>query len=423
VLATALASVWLVASAAAADASPGDLDPTFGTGGWATVPVGRSYSSVSEAVIQPDGRIVVAGLTDDHVARTRDDTFAAWRHLATGGIDGTFDGVGMASVDFSGPASGALAVDLQPNGNIVLAGYVGSRQANARAMAVGRLLPGGALDPSFGGGDGKVRIPIEGMTFAPATAVEVLSDDRILLGGPVAGPTYFEGSRYGTALVMLTPEGDLDVGFGVAGVVLEDREFRALTIDAAGDIVVAMRGPESGRFVVGRFHPDGAADSTFGGDGIRGYSAGYPTDVRVDAAGRILVSVGLSGGRCIFGSSVVARLTPDGSWDTSFSGDGKTPRECIYQQALAIQGDGRIVIVGSVFAGGGSGEFLPVVGRLNIDGSLDTTFGDGGFVTAVIVDGYWMYAMDVILQPDGKIVLLADSPYGDTYELGRFLPS
>jgi uncharacterized delta-60 repeat protein len=409
-----IASAWLVFVAGQAHGAPGDLDPTFGTDGWAAVSLDAYGTPVSEAVFQPDGRIVVAGLLGG-------DTFAAWRHLSNGALDAGFDGDGTTSVTFPGHFSGALAVALQPDGNIVLAGYARSNRFSHSAMAVARLLPGGVLDSSFGGGDGKARIRIEGMTVLSAEAVEVLGDRRILLGGPVSGRSY--GGLVGTALVMLTPAGDLDAEFGAGGVVLEDGAFDAFTVDAGGNILVAMGGdshsyPHATAFQVGRFSSDGTRDSTFGADGVRSYSRGSPTDVLVDEAGRILLSIEAGSAQCPFEASYVARLTPDGDWDSSFADDGKTPRRCIFSPSLAVQADERVVVVGSVFAGAGGGENVPVIGRLNVDGSIDATFG---YRSAVIAEEEWMNARDVLIQPDGKIVLVAHSSYGPVYALARFL--
>lgn len=395
-------------AAGSAGATPGDLDQTFGTNGWAITSVGRSYSLVSAAEVQPDGKIVVAGLRNDHVARTRDDTFAAWRHLPTGELDATFDGDGMARVPFAGPSSGAHAVALEPDGRVVLAGYVG------KAMGVARLLPDGSLDQSFGGGDGRTRIPLPESSYAAVETVELLADGRILLGGA----TYQAGNR-GSAVVAITPEGELDPEFGAGGLVLMDEGFGDLTLDDAGRMVAATQ--RSSRFIVSRFGLDGSPDPMFGGDGVRRYTSGFPTEVIVDEAGRIVLTISDVRPRCSLGSGAVVRLTPEGDWDTSFSENGIALRACIIASGLVIQGDGRIVVAGSLFAGGGSDEYYPILSRLDADGALDVAFGDGGSLIATPEESHWMHAVDVTLQQDGKIVLLADSPYAESYELARFL--
>src|SRR5207247_1649268 len=79
----------------------------------------------------------------------------------------------------------------------------------------------------------------------------------------------------------------------------------------------------------------------------------------------------------------VARYNTDGTLDTSFDGDGKLTTPFGGSDdigfAVAIQGDGKIVVVGRTF-NGSNWDFA--VARYNADGSLDTSFdGDGKLTT------------------------------------------
>ena len=79
----------------------------------------------------------------------------------------------------------------------------------------------------------------------------------------------------------------------------------------------------------------------------------------------------------------MARYNPDGSLDPSFGTDGKVTSDFFereFASAVAIQGDGKIVAVGSADATG-SFVFDFRLLRYNSDGTLDTSFGDGGAVT------------------------------------------
>jgi uncharacterized delta-60 repeat protein len=242
-----------------------------------------------------------------------------------------------------------------------------------------------------------------------------MPDGRLLVGGFA-----LRAREAGSAVAALTPQGALDPEFGAGGLVVVDAGFGDLTLDKQGGVVVAMQ-KRSGRFLVARYGLDGGPDPTFGGDGVRRYSYGRPTDVRVDEAGRVVLAISDVRPRCFLGSGAVVRLSPEGNWDTSFSEDGTALRRCIIANALVIQGDGKVVVAGSFFAGGGSGEYLPILRRLRADGALDATFGDDGSLIASLDESYWMHAVDVSLQQDGKILLLADSLYEESYELARFL--
>jgi uncharacterized delta-60 repeat protein len=111
-----------------------------------------------------------------------------------------------------------------------------------------------------------------------------------------------------------------------------------------------------------------------------------------------------------FGGSdfVVLRLLSDGSFDTSFSGDGVATfdfGEASRGHALAIQNDGKVVVVGS------TGSSIAVA-RLNTGGSFDTTFSSDGKATFSAPSASDMEGWDVALQPDGKIVIAGTAVIG-----------
>src|SRR3989442_9150406 len=121
------------------------------------------------------------------------------------------------------------------------------------------------------------------------------------------------------------------------------------------------------RNYIGRLNADGSLDTSFD-----------PwTNITVDAltphsAWKILV-VGFfttlgGGGTGTTTRNYIGRLNPDGSLDTSFN-----PGANNYADALAVQGDGRILVSGGFTGlGGGTGSTTRnYVGRLNPSGALD----------------------------------------------------
>ena len=126
----------------------GKLDTTFGGTGKRTFGVGERLEAPA-VLVQPDGRIVVAGTGaeeyDAVVARLKPD----------GSFDPGFGTMGTSAISFFGVEVGTAAV-LQPDGKIVVAGATLAPGLDAD-FAVARLLPGGALDPAFSS-DGKTTI-------------------------------------------------------------------------------------------------------------------------------------------------------------------------------------------------------------------------------------------------------------------------
>jgi uncharacterized delta-60 repeat protein len=169
--------------------------------------------------------------------------------------------------------------------------------------------------------------------------------------------------------------------------------------------IIAVGGAYTAEFAVLRLNPDGSLDTTFDTDGIATIdfdAQGTAWAVALQPDGKIVVTGNIGFGGSSF-DFAVARLNPNGSPDPTFSGDGKVTTDfsgfADSPQAVVIQGDGKIVVGGRTDIGF-TGNFG--LARYNTDGSLDTTFsGDG---KASFDGGGDDLALDIKLQPDGKIV-------------------
>lgn len=154
----------------------GLLDSSFGTGG--TVIMDFSGGSVDRAfalTIQPDGKIVVAGDSDAN--------FALARYNPDGTLDASFGNGGKVITTFGG-ADAASAVALQPDGKIVVAGQ--SDNGTSIDFALARYNPDGSLDTSFGSG-GKVATNFTGGSDDAASAVAIQFDGKIVVAGDSEG--------------------------------------------------------------------------------------------------------------------------------------------------------------------------------------------------------------------------------------------
>ena len=109
--------------------------------------------------MQPDRKILVAGNALGSAMMT------VTRLMTNGTPDTTFDGDGTATIDFGTLADAGNDALLQPDGKIVVAGYT---QAVDSPTAVARLNANGSPDTTFGGGDGKVIVDFGPATFGQA---------------------------------------------------------------------------------------------------------------------------------------------------------------------------------------------------------------------------------------------------------------
>ena len=115
------------------------------------------------------------------------------------------------------------------------------------------------------------------------------------------------------------------------------------------------------------------------------------------------------------------RPPPPSGLDESFGTAGKATMAAFGgdRSAMAIQPDGKIVMVGGTFA-----SF--VLARFNANGSVDTSFGNAGKVSTTMLPTQQQEALGVAIQPDGKIVVVGYTaiPAGpSTFALARYLPS
>lgn len=370
----------LISSTHSVLASPGDLDPTFDGDGRVTTDFASTYDDAYDVTVQPDGKIIAAGSSNGD--------FAVVRYNPNGSLDVTFSGDGKVTTDFASSTDQALAVILQPDGKIIVAGYM--ETANAIDFALARYNPNGSLDSTFGG-NGKVTTDFASNgDFANSIALQ--PDGKIIVAGETQSPL----TSNDFALARFNPDGTLDNTFDGDGKVTTDFIGCCdiafdVSLQADGKIVAVGQGGTSGSAIV-RYNPNGSLDPTFDGDGKLNIDL-YAYAIAVQMDGK-LVAVGLTNG-----DFAIARFNSNGSLDLTFDGDGKAVTDFgsdDYALDVVIQPDSKITAVGA-----SDNDFA--LARYNSDGSLDTSFGNGGLVVTDFASGSDA-AFAVALESDGKII-------------------
>ena len=390
--------------------APGDLDPTFGDPGRVTTPIGTSDDEGYGVALQSDGRIVVAGYSSNG----SDCDFAVLRYNSNGSLDVSFGGAGKVTTPIGSSDDEGCAVALQSDGKIVVAGD--SSNGSDLDFAVVRYNTNGSLDTSFGG-TGKVTTSV-GFSDDYGLSVAIQTDGKIVVAG-----SSDNGSNYDFAVVRYNTNGSLDTTFGATGKVTtpvgsSDDYGMSIAIQSDGKIVVAgsSYNGSSYDFAVVRYNTNGSLDTSFGGTGKLTTSVGSFDDegygVAIQSNGKIVV-VGASSPHGSDADFAVVRYNTNGSLDTSFGGTGKVTTPIgpanAYGECIAIQSDGRILAVGET-------DYDFALVRYNDDGSLDTSFGGTGKVTTSIgsfdSEGY-----GVAIESDGKIVAAGSSYNGSDYDV------
>jgi uncharacterized delta-60 repeat protein len=171
----------------------GSVDKTFGISGQAA-----SIAAPAAIAVQSDGKILAAGADTSKVSANGNSTgFGLVRFNSDGTIDTTFGTHGGAITGFpKTSATGAFAVTLQPNGDIVAAGQAGNNVTmTVESFALARYASGGQLDSTFGTG-GRVTTSFGNNANAFITSLVLQSDGKIV----VAGTNGVAGSNAGTSL-------------------------------------------------------------------------------------------------------------------------------------------------------------------------------------------------------------------------------
>jgi len=389
-------------------------------------------------VMQPDGKILLGGRKYDFY--DDDGDFLLTRYNVNGNLDTLFGTNGIVITNFGGSDDEALAIAIQKDSKILLAGRKSIDNAEREsAFAIARYNSEGNPDLSFGTA-GKMTSEKQHI-LGIAKSIIVLNDNKILVGGTVDDPISLENflcvSKYSS-------NGSPDSSFGKNGLALinfgDNRIGGSFTLDPVdilllpdGKILIGctlqphVRPYTFSDFVIARINENGIIDSSFGTNGI------IITDVNnsFDEFGSFLL---LPGGKIIVSGNTssddglspqndsifVMRFEKNGFIDSNFGKNGRvifsyknkggnttTSSALLPTNEILISG---YSIIDSAF----------LLTALNKNGFIDSSFGVDGFTITPFKLGNgnygdpqnefaFAYAMN--LAPDGKIVLAGDYKY------------
>jgi uncharacterized delta-60 repeat protein len=281
----------------------GTLDTSFGAGGKVTTDfTGQFFSGDDRAnalVIQPDGKLVAAGIADIPGEPTY---FALARYNGDGTLDTSF-GAGGKVLTKVADVSEAFALARQHDGKLVAAGWAAGTGTGSYDFALARYNPDGTLDTSFGAG-GTVTTDFGAGQQDEAHALVVQGSKLVAAG--TGRRSLDTGSDF--ALARYNTNGTLDTSFGTAGTVTTTvgdgtalSEIHGLTVQ--GTKIVAAGSAFTGTswdFALTRYRTSGALDASFGAHGkvitdFAGNSDGA-TALAAQANGKLVVAGSANGG-------------------------------------------------------------------------------------------------------------------------------
>lgn len=401
IVACALVACWSIHAQV-----PGTFDNTFGTNGLVLTnisvapasPMGNTDDEARAVAIQTDGKIVVAGVTDDWSGSNYD--FAVCRYLSNGALDTTFSLDGKQVNVISNSIEFVSDVEIQSDGKIVVLGT-----SNSQFVLV-RFQSNGTLDNSFGVG-GIVQTQVS-PGAEQSSSLRIQPDGKLIAGGYCD----FNGT-FGFVMVRYTSSGVLDNTFGVAGIVYTpigtaSSFINDLVIQPDGKILAAgamANIGNSSRFALARYDNTGNLDVSFGATGIVTVaptaSNNIAQSICLQNDGKIVLA-GRSAGPVHFDFSVV-RVNSNGTIDNSFGTNGIIVHSIGVADGInsvLLQTDGKILAAGYAMINNIRNFTLA---RYTTAGALDPLFGVGGVVTNSL-GGSMAGIQAAAMQSDGKLV-------------------
>jgi len=387
-----------------ASAQDGRLDSTFGSGGKVVTTIGTGYDVGYGVAIQPDGKLVVVGYSDNGI---ESNDVLIMRYNVNGTLDQSFGKGGKRLTPVGEKSDAGRALALQPDGKIVVAGS--DFNGTETNIVLLRYTTSGNLDSSFGFGG--MSIISFGSTNDLAFDVEVYPDGRIIIAG-----TTGTGINTDIAIARFTDTGSLDTTFGKGGKVkmgLGSGQDNALCLALQNDGKILIAGNSkrlsSTDIALIRLTENGAPDSTFDKDGrvftAVGTISSHAYGIHLLNNGKIILA-GFYYLTALNSAAAVLRYASDGNLDSTFGKNGIATHDLNTSEdqmiCSALQTDGKIVLAG--LSKKNSNDDIAVA-RFTAEGAIDSTFdGDGKTVTPISTNNET--AADIAIQADGKIVIV-----------------
>jgi len=307
--------------------STGVLDTTYGTGGIAFVPLPEQAVQLQAkaATLDRDGNVVVAGLVTYPVSALKNQNVAIVRLTAGGNPDPTFGDGGFSEIPVDWTFANGVATDSQ--GRVVVVASPG--------FTVSRLTRAGALDSSFNGIGSLTIIDPSPSSYQLPTSVQIDAGDSIVVGGVDEDPTSSPNTSF--AVLRITNTGHPDLSFN-GGSLLKLQYGDSIALDSAGSILVVGSTETSvpdGQIEVTRVTTAGAPDTAFGVNGVALFpfpgqlTIPGPLTIALDSVGRIVVGIG---GLGLQGNHLALCVSPPAAMSTRHS-TAPAANRCDWAQA------------------------------------------------------------------------------------------
>lgn len=329
-------------------------DITFGEDGISTIDFSADEDHASSLVLQDDGKILIAG-TSNNVAG---NNFGIVRLNTDGSIDTTFAENGFLLFQPENKTCGIDAACLQPDGKIIAAGNTNDSTGSNIETLIARFQANGKIDSTFGI-NGLLYLKIDSNRTSISCA-EVSDENKILIGGgywPENGADFFLARLNSNG----DPDTSFNhAGYTITDLFASKEIISSIAITPEGKIIGAGNSYDElsySGFGMARWNEDGTLDNSFGigGKSITEFDYDlnegndYANDLVIQPDGKLVVA----GYRYDFldGEFIaIARYLVNGVLDISFGDGGKILSKIgsnCFADAIALNDEGKILISGA----------------------------------------------------------------------------
>lgn len=400
----------------------GSLDPSFGTAGKVQLDLGGIDSKAYAASLQSDGAIVVSGYSTSAVYGK---DFTVIRLDPDGNLDASFGDNGVASFDLqTGSDDIVYSSVIQPDGKIVLAGV--SDDGIEKKAALVRLNDDGSLDENFGVGGFVLSDWMTGQQDIIRVIKYHAATGNLVVGGtsevsstsaqPIVARYLSTGELDDTFNTTGIKSMAIIAGDELRTFVVEDLEVKS-----NGKISVAgwkryITGVISYEWWAGRLLSNGDMDNTFSTDGVvnfdeSGSNMAYAFELKPNDDMILFGTKSFNGLNTmrLLGITSIGNI-PGSSTSFNIGAD----QDIAYTSAT--DSNGNYVFAGS--SGTPTNNSFALV-RANSSGVADATFGTSGFVLTNFTSGSANECHEIVIQTDNKIIAVGFG--GDQFAIARYL--
>ena len=401
-------------------------DSSFSDDGFFTAAYGSGYEGINDAAELQNGNLVLTGSSSDNTT----NRWAVWSFKDDGIPDSTLDSDGFYIFPNDLSGNFGLFVTASPDNSFLVGGKTKSPIGNY--AQVFKFTPSAIIDSSWGV-NGKFQLPL--LTGYNYNFYGIQDSDGTAL---FAASLNYNGSLKPT-ITRLNASGIPDNSFGISGSV----NFVAGTpYGAFGNVNKIIPGEDGKVLLVGRggntdvflalLNEDGSIDSTYGIDGLISINTPLSYSDLFAASNLIAVDdnfiiVGSSGFNTCLDAFDLIKFAYNGEIDSSFGSNGyyqelADSAEGVFLSHVLMQPDGKILLYAESYSWCTTQYAQLFVERLLPNGVVDSAFGLNGKTSFFFEE--WNRPTSMGLQPDGKIVVCASpDPFmqENKFLLRRFL--